>query len=102
MLRATLIAGSAAALITGAVLTGAGLRVPGLYLLGTGAAVFLGTVFERWRYRTAQHLDGEPWRLTGERFEDPTTGELLEVYFNPRTGQRRYLTPRSSAPGRAD
>jgi hypothetical protein len=31
------------------------------------------------------------WELTGERFIDPTTKRLMEVRYNPATGQRAYV-----------
>lgn len=112
MLRATLIAASWAAILIGAVLVIAGVRGPGIVLLIDGALVFLAIVFERWRYRrgetlpsrhapqapdgppptgeSAQGADG-PWERTGERFEDPETHATVEVLFNPRSGERRYV-----------
>jgi hypothetical protein len=30
------------------------------------------------------------WQPTGERFNDPTTGQVVEVYYNPQTGERDY------------
>ena len=32
-----------------------------------------------------------PREATGERFLDPTTGRLMEVRYNPMTGQRDYV-----------
>ena len=91
MLRAALVGISATALVAGAIAALAGWRVPGLYLGFLGAAVLLGTLFERWRYRTGTTLDAERWERTSERFEDPASGEILDVYFNPRSGERRYI-----------
>lgn len=31
------------------------------------------------------------WRPTGEKFVDPETGRLVEVWFEPDTGERRYV-----------
>jgi hypothetical protein len=31
------------------------------------------------------------WRLTGEKFIDPETGRAVEVWFEPSTGERRYV-----------
>lgn len=91
MLRSVLIAASAAAIVAGAVLSLAGAREQGLALLSSGVVVFLATAFERWRYRTARRLDGEKWERTGERFEDPASGAIVEVFYNARTGERRYI-----------
>jgi hypothetical protein len=31
------------------------------------------------------------WRRTGEKFIDPETGKPVEVWFEPNTGERRYV-----------
>jgi len=31
------------------------------------------------------------WRPTGEKFVDPATGKPVEVWFEPKTGERRYV-----------
>jgi len=41
-------------------------------------------------------LTGRPplsgtWRPTGERFIDPATGKPVEVWSEPKTGERRYV-----------
>jgi hypothetical protein len=46
-------------------------------------------VFERGRYRPKVMATAR-WRATGERFTDPTSGEKVEVVFDPETGQRDY------------
>lgn len=102
MLRTILIGASAATGLAGAVLAIGGSLVPGLYLLFIGATVFLATLFERWRYRTSHQVDGAHWVRTGERFEDPSSHQIVEVFFDPRSGERRYVTPRSAARDRAD
>jgi hypothetical protein len=38
---------------------------------------------------------GRDWRFTGERFLDQATGEMLEVWSCPRTGERAYVRARS-------
>jgi hypothetical protein len=35
-------------------------------------------------------LSGD-WRPTGEKFVDPETGKPVEVWFEPKTGERRYV-----------
>ncbi len=37
---------------------------------------------------------GRDWTLTGERFVDPKSGELVEVWFCARTGERAYVRAR--------
>lgn len=67
----------------------AGQRARGMELLALGVLGILGTVFERWRYRKRLPPQA-PWQPTGERFEDPATGELIEVLYDPISGERRY------------
>lgn len=61
-----------------------------LLILGAGILVSLG--FER-RYgrqgkqKSVPHSD---WRLTDERFIDDETGQPVEVWIDPLTGERRY------------
>lgn len=31
------------------------------------------------------------WRPSGEKFLDPTSGKPVEVWFDPKTGERRYV-----------
>lgn len=71
-------------------------RGPGLQLF-VGAVVFgFFVIGERWRYRRklgddAAHAGFEP---TGERYRDPSTGYLMAVEYDPRTGVRRYVKSR--------
>jgi hypothetical protein len=61
------------------------LAVPGLLLL-------LGLVFERWRYkRIADRPPGRDWVPTDERFIDPESGKPVTVFYQPATGERRYV-----------
>lgn len=56
-----------------------------------GGLLTLGTLFERWRYKwlhTAEAARGAP---TGERFVDPVSRELVEVYYDAVTGERSYV-----------
>jgi hypothetical protein len=66
---------------------------PAAGLLALGAALlFLGLLIERWRYKPlAGPRPGPDWQATGERFVDPETGKLVAVYFQPATGERRYI-----------
>ena len=38
---------------------------------------------------------GRDWTLTEERFVDPKSGELLEVWYCARSGERAYVRARS-------
>jgi hypothetical protein len=60
-----------------------------LYLFVTGGAYSAGVMFERWRYSPPPPRIGN-WHSTGERFLDPASGKMVEVYFNPETGERHY------------
>ena len=37
---------------------------------------------------------GQDWSLTGERFLDPQSGEMLDVWYCARTGERAYVRSR--------
>jgi len=92
MLRAALVLASIVGIAAGAVLIIEGLRGPGIYLLIVAAAVCLGTLFERWRYRQEEARPDAHWQRTGERFEDPHTGKPIEVFYDPGSGERRYVS----------
>jgi len=51
-----------------------------------------GVLVERWRYQgLTDDRPGSSWQATPERFVDPETGRLVTVFFNPATGERRYV-----------
>ena len=91
MLRTALLVVAGALALCGVLLLVRGVPGPGAYALGLGAVIVLGTVFERWRYRPNGERPGAGWEPTGERFEDPQTGETVEVLYDPRSGERRYV-----------
>jgi hypothetical protein len=91
MLRAAVVVIAAFLTCVGIALVVHGVRTPGWQLLGIGLAVLLGTLFERWRYRAVGERPNGPWQSTRERFLDPSSGEKVDVLFNPRTGERRYV-----------
>ena len=91
-----------------AVAAGPAFASSGIFALVFGAAVVVGAIIERARYRSdeaertlAPHGPGggEPpettldarFRPTEERFEDPTTRRRMRVYADPTSGERRYL-----------
>ncbi len=61
--------------------------------ISMGLLILLGTLLERRRYK--QILDTPPtglgWALTGERFTDEASGDIVAVYCEARTGERRYV-----------
>jgi hypothetical protein len=92
---------AAALALTGVILLLRGVPGPGAYALGLGGLIVLGTAFERWRYRANDARPGVGWEPTGERFQDPQSGKTLQVFYEPRSGERRYVRdsdPSSSAP----
>lgn len=66
---------------------GAGIVV---YLLIQGTVVLAAILFERGRYQPPVTQSGD-WQETEERFVDPSTGQLMKVRYNPRTGARDYV-----------
>lgn len=52
-----------------------------------GALVVVGLFFDR--YRKAVRSNAH-WEKTGERFRDPVSGRMVEVRYNPSTGERDY------------
>lgn len=56
------------------------------------AILFAFMIFERHRYkRILDDPPGPQWQCTQERFVDPASGKMVTVYFDPATGQRRYV-----------
>ena len=60
------------------------------------ALVLVWLIFRSGGYKR-QPLDAPPgpdWSFTGERFIDPKTGALLEVWYRPSNGARAYVKDR--------
>jgi len=56
-----------------------------------GAVLVAAAVFEVGRYRTTAGVTPtEGFERTDEVFVDPTTGVRMRVWFDPRSGRRRY------------
>lgn len=103
MLRAAVLLFATVLTAIGIVLFLKGVTVAGIQAGGIGILLILGTLFERWRYSHIE--DGHSkegrdnaagarrWESTGERFTDPTTGKIVEVLYDPATGERRYVEP---------
>ncbi len=91
MLRTVVISGAAILTCVGIGLIACGVHTPGWQALVTGVMILIGTLFERWRYRRIEKPPQGDWQRTGEQFIDPSTGDTVEVMFNPRTGERRYV-----------
>ncbi len=43
---------------------------------------------------------GPAWIASGERFVDPRSGALVEVWSDPRSGERAYVLSRITGPAR--
>jgi hypothetical protein len=57
-----------------------------------GAVIVLAILVERFVYKPiGDEPPGPGWNKTDERFADPGSGRNVAVYYNPRTGQRRYI-----------
>jgi hypothetical protein len=91
MLREVILAYGVLALIGGIALAAAGIFT-GLvfYLCINGVIVIAALLFERGRYQPTITPGGK-WEETGERFVDPSTGQLMTVRYNPQTGARDYV-----------
>jgi hypothetical protein len=99
VLRVVVIAASAVLTCVGIGLIACGVPAPGWQALTIGAIVLIGTLFERWRYRRIEEPPKGNWQRTGEQFIDPSTGDPVEVMFDPHTGERRYVAVRSNGAG---
>ena len=72
-----------------------GLDVPGLslWLLIVGGMITIGTVLERVIYKPLlRERPGAGWVRTAERFIDPDTGQPVDVFYNPTSGERQYVS----------
>ena len=91
MLRAVVLGFATLLSAIGVFLMLKGVTGPGVQALGIGIVIVLGTLFERWRYTQSPHPPSGRWQATGERFADPTTGKDMEVFYDPASGERRYV-----------
>jgi hypothetical protein len=62
-----------------------------IYLVVGGAVLAGSIVLERRGYRPRVGQARGRWQRTGERFVDPSSGRLVEVRYNPDTGEREYV-----------
>ena len=67
-----------------------GITLAGIQALVVGGVIVIGILFER-RYRNDTRLPDGRWQPTGERFSDPTSGKDVEVFYDPQSGERRYV-----------
>jgi hypothetical protein len=97
MLRIFVIAVAAILMCVGVGLIACGVHVPGWQVLIIGTLILIGTLLERWRYSHIEPPSNGQWQRTDERFLDPSTGDPVEVLFDPRSGERRYVPGSSTA-----
>jgi hypothetical protein len=95
MLRTVVIVLAVILMCVGIGLIAGGVHVPGWQVLALGVIVLIGTLFERWRYRRIEQPTNGQWQRTDEQFFDPSTGDPVEVMFDPNTGERRYVAGES-------
>ena len=70
----------------------------GPVLLAVGAVMLVTAILERSYGNLAGRPSGGEWRATDEKFIDPETGRLVTVWFDPATGDRRYVADEGSDP----
>lgn len=61
-----------------------------LELFVSGVLIVASLIFEGRYRRNRMPAATQPWEPTGERFMDPSSGKLVQVYYNPKTGERDY------------
>lgn len=86
--------GRIAALVVAVALVCGGVALEGSSGGGAGLFVFaalivIGTVFDA-GYRGRRSSSHGQWQRTGEREIDHETGAIIEVWYDPLTGERRY------------
>lgn len=75
------------------------LNAPGVLALylAIGGVLILGSVLTiRDTYKPEIDEHRGHWEMTGERFRDPASGQMMEVRYNPTTGQRDYVEVETS------
>jgi hypothetical protein len=66
------------------------------FLLCT-AILAVGVFYERTLSRGAGAPRGVGWAPTAERFRDTESGAMVTVWFNAKTGERRYVEDGAAA-----
>ena len=70
----------------------------GAIVLVLGLVILITAAFEPVYGRPSRRPIGGSWQRTDERFVDPETGKLVTVWFDPDSGERRYVEERGSPP----
>ena len=91
MLRKAVIVLGVGLLIAGAASALAGVAPLTVFFVVNGLVLTLGVVYERWHYKRLAERVQPDWEASGERFVDPETGRLTEVYYDKRDQTRHYV-----------
>lgn len=71
----------------------------GPVLLIVGAVVLVTAVLEPiYGHIVRRPPVGGRWQPTDEKFVDPESNQLVTVWYNPATGERRYVAEGAEAP----
>lgn len=63
------------------------------WLTVLGLIFTVGAIYEQVKYKAIDKTKPDAsWTETDERFIDNETGKTITVYYNPATGERRYVT----------
>jgi hypothetical protein len=63
-----------------------------LHFAVPGSILLFALLVEHWQYKPLSTArPGGDWVPTDERFADPASGRLVTVFYNPSTGERRYV-----------
>ncbi len=97
MLRAVVLGFGVLLMLAGAlgITLGAGAEMLGPLIFGV--VLLIGTVFEPYYKHSQRAGADEGFTPTGERFFDPTQGNVVEVWYNKTSGERRYIAVDSKA-----
>lgn len=89
--------GRVAALVLAGLAAAGGLFIQTADAKGSGFPLFLfaalivvGTVFDAGHLARKRRTRGN-WQLTAEREVDHQSGQILDVWYDPVSGERRYL-----------
>lgn len=101
MLRRLVLLAGLLMLFLGAALLGLGFEAAAVWLLVAGGTVTAGILFERVIYKPVKDTSpGAGWMKTGESFVDTGTGKTIDVFYEPRSGERQYVArPERGQPG---
>jgi hypothetical protein len=90
LLRGVVLGFGILVLFGGTIALGAGVPAawPALVL---GGVLVIGVLAERVIYKPLAPRAPAGWQRTGERFVDDATGKVIEVFYDPKSGQRQYV-----------